>query len=179
MTKANDDITFERLREVMHYDPVTGDFTRRISLGANAPAGEIAGSLKPSGYVTIDIDGKRYRAHRLAWLYVTGEHPRSMVDHRDNIRNHNWWSNLRLADHQQNGANSRPKRFNTSGYKGVYWCKQTEKWRAKINVDRRQIHLGSFSTREEAAAAYAHGAARYFGEFSRTHAGVNISPPPY
>lgn len=73
---------------------------------------------------------------------MTGEPPCDRVDHEDGVRNHNWWSNLRIANNQQNGANSKRKKNNTSGYKGVYWSKQRQKWAAKINVSGRQIHLG-------------------------------------
>lgn len=174
MTKPNNDISVERLREVLRYDQETGMFTWLMTLSARAVMGDVAGSQKPSGYITIDVDGKRYRAHRLAWLYMTGEHPPRMVDHKDNVRNHNWWSNLRLANNQQNGGNSKRKVFNTSGYKGVFWCKQKEKWCAKINPNRRQIHLGFFDVKEDAARAYAEASKMYFGEFARDDAPAQI-----
>jgi hypothetical protein len=164
---TNDAITAERLREVLDYDPSTGLFRWRMSLGARAVTGEIAGSQKPSGYICINVDGVRYRAHRLAWLYMTGEHPPLMVDHKDNVRNHNQWDNLRLATNQENGRNSRKKRFNTSGHKGVFWSKQRSKWCAKINVQQKQIHLGFHDCKSDAVAAYARGARQHFGEFAR------------
>lgn len=174
MTKPIDNITAERLREVLSYDPVTGIFHWLKSLSARAMAGAVAGSLKPSGYICINIDGNRHRAHRLAWIYMTGKAPAKMVDHRDNIRHHNWWSNLREADNQQNGANSRRKHFGTSGYKGVGWSKQRQKWMAKITVSRRQIHIGFYESKEEAAAAYARAARTHFGEFARDDAPCTI-----
>lgn len=161
------ELTIERLREVLSYDPDTGVFTRLKSLTHNAREGSVAGSLKSSGYMFIDVDNVRYRAHRLAWFYMTGEMPSQMVDHRDNVRSNNRWSNLRLANNQQNGANSKAKRFNTSGFKGVYWHKKRELWAAKINVGKRQIYLGCFNFREDAAAAYLRAACEHFGEFAR------------
>lgn len=174
MTKAIDNITADRLREVLSYDPNTGIFHWLKTLSVRAMAGAVAGSLKPSGYICINIDGSRHRAHRLAWIYMTGTAPTKMVDHRDNIRHHNWWSNLREADNQQNGANSRRKHFGTSGYKGVGWSKQRQKWAAKITVSRRQIHVGFYETKEEAAAAYARAAKLHFGEFARDDAPSTI-----
>lgn len=170
MTKPNDDISLERLREVLSYDPATGLFVWLLTLAPRGKVGTIAGSLKPSGYVCVDIDGTRHRAHRLAWLYMTGEHAPGLVDHRDNVRNHNWWTNLRLANNQQNGANSKRKHYGTSGYKGVFWCKQKQKWKAKISISGRQIHLGTHDTKERAARAYATAAKMYFGEFARNDA---------
>lgn len=169
MSKANDGrwgLTRERLSQVMGYDPETGLFTRLINT-ANRPVGEVAGTLKSSGYILLDIDGHRYRAHRLAWLYMTGAWPSLDVDHRNRVRSDNRWDNLREATCVQNGANSPKKRFNRSGYKGVYWNKQRGKWAAKINPNRKQVHLGFYDRVEDAAAAYERAAPEYFGEFAR------------
>lgn len=159
-------LTLAELKLALLYDPGTGEFFHLKSTprgGFMDPAGE----LKPSGYVLVSVGGHRYRAHRLAWFYMTGTWPERDLDHRDTIRNHNAWTNLREATLQQNGANSTIRRLNTSGFKGVYWNKQRGKWAAKINPDRRQVHLGFFVKIEEAAAAYVAGATRYFGDFAR------------
>ena len=66
-------ITYARLREVLHYDPATGAFTWLKTLSKRRKAGLSAGSLSSAGYILICIDDVRTRAHRLAWLYVTGE----------------------------------------------------------------------------------------------------------
>lgn len=158
-------LTQERLREVLHYDPVTGGFTWKVMLSSRREAGAVAGGLKPSGYILIGVDGHRYRAHRLAWLYVTGEWPPDQIDHWDNVRSHNWWSNLRAADNQLNQANARRSKNNTSGFKGVY--RHRDKWRAKINVGRRHIHLGTFADPATGGLAYERAAKEYFGEFAR------------
>ena len=159
-------LTMTRLHERLHYDPDTGKFRWRVSVSANRKSGDEAGDQKKdSGYILIGIDGHRYRAHRLAWLYMTGEWPEDQIDHRDNVRHHNWWSNLRLADNQKNQANSRRPKNNTSGFKGVYLYRG--RWRAKINPDRRQIHLGTFDDPSHAGAAYDRAAKQYFGEFGR------------
>lgn len=163
-------LTQERLKEVLHYNPDTGVFTRLLrnrharKFGA---VGTVLGSLKASGYIFIDIDGCRYRAHRLAWLYMTGAFPDFQIDHENNNRSANWWSNLRPATNQQNQANSRCSSNNKTGFKGVYWSKSHGKYAAKINPDRRQIHLGVFESPEDAHEAYAVAAKKYFGEFGR------------
>jgi hypothetical protein len=160
-------LTAARLRELLRYDPATGAFVWLVTNSARRPAGSPAGERKPSGYVLIGIDGRRYRAHRLAWLWMTGEWPNLQVDHRDTDRANNRWSNLRLATNQQNQINSRAPKNSTSGVKGVFWSKQTGKWAAKLNVAGRQIHGGFHDNIEDAASAYLNLARSHFGEFAR------------
>lgn len=123
--------------------------------------------MKPNGYIIIVIDGHRYRAHRLAVLYITGKWPKAQVDHRDTVRSHNWWSNLREATSQQNGANRRANKNNKAGFKGIFWSKKREKWVAKITPGRRQIHLGVYEDPRDAHAAYAVACVKYYGKFGR------------
>jgi hypothetical protein len=92
-------LTAERLRELLDYDPETGVFTRRITTGRNRrwKAGDKV-SGRPSattGYLGIGIGKRRYAAHRLAWLWMTGEWPKNLMDHRDCDRTNNRWVNLR------------------------------------------------------------------------------------
>lgn len=75
--------------------------------------------------------------------------------------------NLRVSTHSQNMANRGKNANNTSGYKGVNWCKTTGKWRAKIQVCYRYICLGRYDTVKEAGAAYRQAAQQYFGEFAK------------
>ena len=160
-------LTVERLREVLSYNPETGSWVWAKTLSIRRVAGCIAGDVKPNGYRFIGIDGHRYRAHRLAWFYMTGEWPPMQIDHWDNNRSNNAWRNLRLATNKNNQANSRRPKNNTSGFKGVYWSKQKRKWAAKINPDRRQVHLGFFDIPEDAHAAYTAAATHFFGAFAR------------
>lgn len=91
-------ITQERLREVLHYDPLEGVFTwRLISKNCCASVGMIAGSRSPQGEVVIGVDGARYRATRLAFLYVTGEWPNAYVAHLDGVNDNNRFANLRVG----------------------------------------------------------------------------------
>ena len=69
VTTKQDKLTAGRLRELLHYEPETGAFTRRVGSG-HARAGDMAGSVHRTGYVRISIDGGKYTAHHLAWLYV-------------------------------------------------------------------------------------------------------------
>ena len=159
-------LTAKRLRELLHYDPATGVFTRRVSRqGFNAHT--VAGSLhKQSGYVIMGVDRRSYRAHRLAWLYMTGHWP-AELDHKNGDRSDNRWDNLREAGRTQNNANAKRREDNSSGFKGVSWDRANGRWRAYINVDGRQKHLGRFDAIESAAAAYSIAAKATFGEFAR------------
>ncbi|MGW1422698.1 HNH endonuclease [Bradyrhizobium manausense] len=158
--------TAELVRSLLDYDPLTGVFLWRISPSRNTPEGSIAGA-DSEGYRLIRIDGGRYKAHQLAWLYMTGEWPSRQVDHRDTDRSNNRWSNLRLATTSQNKANMGRRADNKSGFKGVRWYSPTKKWNAQIRCQGKNTNLGYFPTPEEAHAAYCRAAERLFGEFAR------------
>jgi hypothetical protein len=102
-------LTAERLRELLHYDPDTGDFTWRTAR-KRIPAGAIAGTVE-RGFRRITIGGgrhgPRYSAHRLAWLYMTGAWPNGYLDHINRDPDDNRFANLRLATNSQNQANTR------------------------------------------------------------------------
>lgn len=159
--------TAERLRELVHYAPDTGIFTRLKGWGAKSPAGKPIGSVDANGYVVFSIDGVQDYAHRFAWLYMTGEWPEPKVDHENQNRGDNRWSNLRTATHAENLWNRGKSKVNTSGIKGVS-LGHHGRWRATLKVGRKQIHLGYHATKERAAEAYAEGARRFHGEFACT-----------
>jgi hypothetical protein len=161
---SRDGLTAERLRTLFSYDPKTGIFQRRIALRGHA--GQIAGATNSEGYKSILVDGHRYGAHRLAFLYVKGKFPKSLIDHADGDPANNAWSNLREATHSLNSANARRSRNNTSGFKGVYWHTHDKMWLAVIKVNRRAIYLGSFDTPDEAHSAYMAAAVKHWGEFA-------------
>jgi hypothetical protein len=164
--------TAARLREVLDYDRATGVFLWRhrtdVRGGWNAKcAGKVAGRLDSDGYRQIAVDGRRYAASKLAWVYVTGEWPAREVDHRNLDRADDRFENLRPATHAQNGANRGLPPTNTSGRKGVHWNKKLKKWQAAIKVGKRRVHLGVFTDIEAAAAAYAAAARQHHGDFAR------------
>lgn len=100
-------LTPERLRCLLSYDQGTGLFTWLIDRGNGACAGQRAGTVdRNSGYVLVQIDGRQYRAHRLAWLYVHGRWPRPLIDHIDRNRANNRISNLREATSAINNSNT-------------------------------------------------------------------------
>jgi hypothetical protein len=162
-------LTQERLKELLTYDPATGIFRWRVARSCGARGrtkpGDIAGAIQVRGCIDIGIDGKQYKAHRLAFLYMTGTWPAQGVDHRDLDPTNNAWGNLREANQSQNMANRRAQKNNKLGVKGV--SQIGSKYYARININGTRIHLGSFHTIEAAAAQYAEAAAVAFDDFAR------------
>jgi hypothetical protein len=153
---AKEPITAERLRELMHYDPTTGVFTRKI-----------AGFLDDLGYVRIGIDGGKYKAHRLAVLYMTGKWPKNHVDHQDQNRSNNRWDNLREATHSQNMANRGAWARAKHKLKGITRSPDGKKFRARVMRDGVSHLIGDYSCPAAAHFAYIVAASKLFGEFAR------------
>ncbi|UYE95850.1 hypothetical protein KNLIENLN_00037 [Sinorhizobium phage NV1.1.1] len=165
MDKHKDNsLTQQRLKELLHYDPETGKFTRLVARRGIAKEGAVAGSLHSKGYIRITIGDNEYLAHRLAFLYMTGNWPEFQVDHKDLDKVNNAWDNIRESTSTQNNANKAGR--GQTGFKGV--TKSRGNFRAMISINGKQCHLGTRSTPEEAHALYAKAANDVFGEFSRT-----------
>lgn len=163
MSIAPKEIPADGLGKLLRYEPDTGLFfwlERRQGRKLSEPAG----TPDERGYIRIHIDGRRFTAHRLAMLYMTGEMP-SRVDHDNGNRSDNRFSNLRVANSSQNGANAKVSASNTTGFKGV--SRYKDKYAASITVDRQRIHLGCFESAAEAHSAYCRSATKHFAEFAR------------
>lgn len=151
------ELTAERLRTRLLYDPLTGAFTRAVSV-AKFKKGELAGCTALHGgkkYIRIGVDGREYYAQRLAWLYMTGQWPNFEVDHFDGDSLNNRWSNLRDVPHTANNQNQRRAHSdNPVGLLGVSWVGRKSKYRASLTIKRKSHFLGYFDSPEEAHAAY-------------------------
>lgn len=147
-------LTHARLLYVIHYDPESGAFTRIGRSGKRTDLiGAEAGGPTSDGYLRIAVDDRRYRAHRLAWFYMTGQWPKPEVDHKNTLRIDNRWQNLRLATSTINKENRRKANSNSAiGLLGV--SKRNDKFAARITVNRKERHLGVFDTPEQAHATY-------------------------
>ena len=150
--KNRNDLTTDRLREVLSYDPETGLFHWKIST-SQLKAGAIAGCPTSKGYIRIKIDRHTYAAHRLAWLYVYGVWPAKQLDHRYGVRDDNRIGELREATNAENAQNRKLRRDNKSGHQGVTWSPRERRWKASIKSLGENRNLGSFATLEEAVAA--------------------------
>ena len=145
----------DRVRQVFHYDPETGLFTRiggtlwKPNHKGSVPVGRKPG---PSGYIHLHMDGQNYPAHRLAFVYMVGRQPIEQIDHINGIRHDNRWCNLREVTAKQNGENCALRKNTASGFRGVY--PQNGKWIARIGDAGVRHYLGIYDTPEEAAEAY-------------------------
>lgn len=144
-------LTLDRLKQVIHYDPDTGAFTRigsrkRIKLGgvSNAPMGD--------GHTRMKVDNNPYLSHRLAWFYVHGRWP-TYIDHINGIPTDNRISNLREVSHTMNMQNKRVAYCtNKLGLLGVRF--KCGRYEAQIYTQGKKIHLGRFDCPNEAHEAY-------------------------
>lgn len=158
-------ITAQRMRDVLDYDPASGDFRWKSPPWNHANLkGTIAGCAA-TGYTLIKIDGRKYRAHRLAWLYAKGVWPKSRLDHRDGQTTNNRIENLREATPAQNCANSR-RRSGKQVAKGVRRL-PSGKFQARIRCENKLQTIGTFLTEDDAARAYFERAQALYGEFAR------------
>lgn len=153
MAKTESSITAEQVRELLHYDPETGIFTRKIRTSTSIKVGDIAGSKNGDGYIDISLRRISYKAHRLVWMYVYGAWPDGQIDHINGVRDDNRLINLRPATNQENGRNVAIRLDNKCGVVGVGWNKSRGKWQAYIGVDCEVITLGRFNDLFEAVAA--------------------------
>lgn len=168
--RARKALTQERLKELLHYDPETGVFTWAIGR-PGAAKGAVAGCATKRGRWRIKIDRVEYFGHQVAFLYMTGEIPAELIDHRDLVPLNNKWENLREATPSLNNANT-PKILKrghaASALKGVYRGKTPGTWASRVTYRGKRYFLGgSYLTEEGAHAAYVAKAQELFGEFAR------------
>ena len=140
----------KELKKHLKYCKKTGLFFRKVSISPSVKVGDLAGGINMHGYVTISINSKTYLAHRLAWLYVTGEFPKQVIDHINRVRHDNKWGNLRDVSMSENSLNGKVHKDNKSGVKGVSYKKgRVSCWQARVN----KVTIGYFKTIEEAEKA--------------------------
>lgn len=167
-TRTRIDLSRSEIMEFLTYSPSTGEFRWKKRPGPRAKVGGIAGGLNGAGYREIELRGKTYQAHRLAWLFIHGMWPVGEIDHENTIRDDNRIENIRDATRSQNQHNRRKNRKGSSRYKGVHFHKATGKWGAKIQVNGENRHLGLFDREEDAAQVRILTAAELHGEFARS-----------
>jgi len=159
------------VRRALDYDPETGllswrhrdDVLPRVNKRfAGKPAGCPDGQY---GYQSVRLHDRPYQAHRLIWLHVTGEWPADILDHIDGIPSNNAWNNLRPATRAENNRNRRARREGM--LKGTIQVAKSGRWMAMIMLGRKAHYLGTFSSQEDAHAAYVEAAERLHGRFAR------------
>ena len=143
-------ITYEEARELLDYDPYTGELRWKKYRAGNAKAGDVAGYKRFDGYIQVTINRTKYYAHHIAWLLHHGNWPEDQLDHKDHDPSNNKIENLRAASYSINLKNQALRCDNTSGTCGISWDTDRRKWTARIKVGPKYKFLGRFDDLEEA-----------------------------
>ena len=160
-------LTQQYVQKVLDYDPNAGIFTwKQAPRHSPQLVNQQAGTLTRQGTRRLQINGRNYYCHQLAFLFMTGKWPKGEVDHINHKPDDNRWTNLRESNSHQNSCNRRKQRNNTSGYNGVSWHKGKQKFETKIQVNGKTLHPGSFKRIDFAAWMYDLVALKYHGEFA-------------
>lgn len=172
-------LSIEYIKTLVEYDHYSGIFTwreRTLRIGIERLdkawntrfAGKVVlAGTEPKGHKYFSLHDKKYKAHRIAWAVTYNEWPASDIDHINGDPADNRIDNLRLATQSENNYNSRLRRDNTSGIKGISWNKTYQKWEVYINVDGRRIRLGKFEALDKAIAIRRAAELKYHGQFAR------------
>ena len=150
-------ITQAELQKILHYNPETGIFTWKTPRMFN----KVAGTITSKGYTQIKIKRKCYIASRLAILYMDGAFPEDQVDHDNRIRNDDRYCNLICCNQSYNMQNIGTAKNNSTGIKGVGRCNTTNKYTAKIVVNRKFKGLGYYDKKIDAVKARVAGERKY------------------
>jgi hypothetical protein len=129
-------ITYEELQDKLDYNPHTGLFTYKNVRGKYP--GDLAGTIRSSGYIGIKLNGKEYPAHHLAWFWCFGLWPKE-VDHIDHNKLNNAIKNLRAVTHAENSLNRPHQVNNQSGVQGIFWQQSRKRWLSRIKFDGRLV----------------------------------------
>ena len=161
---TTDLITQDRLKSLLTYDADTGVLFNRVCRNSRAPKDAPAGTCTADGYTAVMIGGKKYQAHRLIWLYMTGSWPTVEIDHINQVRNDNRWVNLREATRQENSWNTGKHAKTKSGVKGVAYIGKSGKWQVQMRVRGKSYYIGQYNTIEAAAAARANAERQLYAD---------------
>lgn len=165
MTEPKNFVDISVLHDLFYYNSENGEIRwKKDSSKTHKNAGKIVGSLHKGGYLRMQIGRVSFFAHRVAWAMHYGSWPNGIVDHKNRIPNDNRIENLRIASRAENYVNSGMRDSNTSGYKGVHLI-PSGRWRARLILDGKSIHLGVFDRKEDAAAAYLEKSKEVFADF--------------
>jgi len=163
---VTDMLSKEQILKHLEYDSESGVFKRKGN--SSRPRPRPTGSIRDDGYVRIVLLGKRYYAHRLAWVICHGEIDDEMqIDHIDCDPSNNCIANLRLASQSQNNHNQKLCKRNTSGTKGVIWSEREGKWKAICWLNNKPHNAGTFSNIDDAISAQKSLRERLHGRYSR------------
>lgn len=170
-------VSISRLNELFRLDADTGLLYWKINRTNTVKAGHAAGCINGKRYVQIRVDGIQFYVHRIVWALHHGYWPprHNQVDHINGNKTDNRPQNLRLATNAQNQMNCPVRSGTKSGLKGVWFYAATGKWKARIMLNRRHIHIGYFDDKEAAHAAYCQRASELHGDFAHQEVVTTLS----
>lgn len=142
----------EELRKRLDYDPETGVLKWREHKNRTDLIGKPCGAKRKGGYLSASIGGHKFSVHRIIYKWMTGEEA-VIMDHINGKPDDNRWCNLRSVTHQENNMNVGLLKNNKTGTTGVTYRADHDRYVAIVRINRKNHHLGSFKTEEEAIAA--------------------------
>jgi len=163
--RKSKNLTQETLKQLISYNPETGEFTRLKSAGGRDKDTK-AGSIMNTGYLEVGVNGERWLGHRLAFLYMEGKVP-DYIDHKDSDRSNNIWSNLRACTQAQNLANTIPRKNTITGIKNVGIHKASGLYHVTLWSNNKLAHSSYHKDIELAALVAEEARNKYHGEFAR------------
>ena len=146
-------MTQDEVKASFDYDPIKGVLINKAQRAKRIKIGSEAGRLRLDGYRDVKVKNKYYLTHRLIWVFVTGSWPKNYIDHINQIKNDNRFCNLRDVTRSQNKQNTCLQINNSSGVKGVAWCKVNNQWLVRITLNKKIYYLGLFKNINAAALA--------------------------
>jgi hypothetical protein len=134
--------------------------SRRITVGS------IAGNLTERGYIQVKVFNKRFYAHRIIFFMFNGYFPQEL-DHIDGNKSNNRIENLRDSTKSQNNMNSKKRKDNTSGTKGITWDKRCNKWKVQGQANNIKYYLGRYDDMELAKKVIYEFRKQHHNEYAR------------
>jgi len=145
-------ITHEQLKQLLSYDIKSGHFIWNCDRGSNKVKGLIADNKSVKGYLTLHINYKQYRSHRVVWFYHYGEWPKGQIDHINGIRDDNRIENLRVCTNRQNSQNR--IRHKSGKLVGVHYHKASKKFKVEVYLNGKKVYLGLYLSEEAGHKVY-------------------------
>jgi len=156
------------LNHFFDYCKTTGILKWKTPSSKKTKVGNIAGSSDGSGYIVVNLHGKHYPVHRIAWKIVYGRDPSNLIDHINENRSDNRISNLREAEHWQNLCNRGKNSNNTSGIKNICFDKSKGLWMGSLARNRKTIFCKYSKNISVVEAALVEARKKHHLEFSKT-----------
>ena len=156
-------LTQQKIQELCFY--FDGNLYWRKSR-SGAQTNKRVGAIETDGRIRALIFGKRYRMHRLIYLYHYGYMP-TYIDHIDGNVTNNSIENLRECTNQQNQYNSKLNIKNTSGHKNVHFNKRINKWSVYLRINKNKTYFGVYDDLELAALVATEARDKFHNNFAR------------